>query len=479
MMRRTMSMTVPPGASPRGVLALGATVAMVATFAGLGVSPADAETTTDLTQGAVFAMSNARDGNTIVAYDTVDGALVEAGRFATGGNGSGSFEDTANSLVLATTGGEIAPNNLVDPDSGQQFLFAPNAGSDTLSVFRVDADGLELVEVQDTSGRNGRSGTKPVSVTVNNGLVYVLNSGEITDDLFDEDGGIIDNCTTGEEPRITGFSLADDGQLTPLNNSTRGLSGDAQSGCAQISFSPDGNHLVVTERLAQPERLDQQVSDNERIDDEGVIDIFEVERRDNPNATRTRKADVFDATGQGPFGFTFTPNGNLLTTEQFDGPPPAGLQRGAAASYKIDGDLQRNQTDLVATSPSIRNRGTDTCWFVADDGAQFAFATSFFDGGRISSYSLDDTGFVDLVDPVASSDTDDTATDNVGTGASDLALNGDSSVLYQLNSLNGTINAFANNGDGTLDFIEQVTPFPQEAFGPGGGMGAPIGLVAN
>lgn len=478
-MRHAMSTTTPTGASPRAVLALGATVAMVAAFAGIGVSAAEAEPGTDLTEGAVFSMSNARDGNTIVAYDSTPGGLVEAGRFDTGGTGSGSFEDTAHSLVLGTVGGEIAPNNLVDPGTDQQYLFATNAGSDTLSVFAVNPDGLELVEVQDTAGPDGRNGTKPVSVTVNDGLVYVLNSGEITDDLFAADGSIINNCTTGEQPRITGFTLADDGQLTPLNNSTRALSGEAESGCAQISFTPDGNHLVVTERLAQPGGLDQQVSDNERIDDEGVIDVFEVERGVNAAATRTRKAEVFDATGQGPFGFTVTPNGNLLTTEQFDGPPPAGLARGAVASYQIDGDLQRNQTDLLATSPSIRNRGTDSCWVVATDDGAYAFATSFFDDGRISSYSLDDTGIVDLVDPVATSDTDDAANDDVGFGASDLALNSDSSTLYQLNSINGTINAFANDGDGTLTFLEQVNPFPQEAFGPGGGMGAPIGLVAN
>ncbi len=74
---------------------------------------------------------------------------------------------------------------------------------------------------------------------------------------------------------------------------------------------------------------------------------------------------------------------------------------------------------------------------------------------------------------------DDAADDGVAMGASDISLSSDSAYLYQLNSINGTINAFVNNGDGTLTAIEQESPFPQAAFGPGGGMGAPIGLAAN
>ncbi|CAN5847795.1 hypothetical protein BH23ACT10_BH23ACT10_23900 [soil metagenome] len=448
----------------------------------LGSTVANAQTADgpSLTDGAVFAMSNARDGNVVVAYHrAADGTLTEAGRFDTDGAGSGSFEDTANGLVLATTGGEISPNNLVEPTDGEtQLLFATNAGSNTVSVFRVDDDGLELVDVQDSGGE------KPVSVTVNDGIVYVLNSGETNDDLFDADGNVIANCTTGFRPSVSGFRLSDDGELHAIRGSRRRLSGESVSGCAQVSFNPAGTVLVATERLAQPRRLDQQRSDEERIDDEGVIDTFAVNRRTG----RLSRAHVQDATGQGPFGFTFAKNGNLLTTEQFDGPGPIGLGRGAATSYQFDDKGKHRfhrrgkyrsgrRGDLVATAPSLRNGGTDTCWFVATDDGALGFTTSFFADGRISSYRLDDVGIVELIDPVATSD--DAAADDVAMGASDIALSGDSGYLYQLNSINGTINAFANNGDGTLALLEQVAPFPQEPFGPDGGMGAPIGLAAN
>lgn len=416
---------------------------------------------TDLTERAVFAMSNDRDGNVVVAYDrNVDGSLDEVGRFDTGGTGSGSFEDTANGLVLVTADGEISPNNLVEPaPDDQQFLLATNAGSNSISVFGVTDDALELLDVEDSNGE------KPISVTVHDGLVYSLNSGETNDSLFDDQGNVIPNCTTGERPSVTGFRLSDDGQLTPIPGSRRRLSGVTASGCAQVSFDPSGRVLVVTERLAQPRRLRQQMSADERLDDEGVITTFVVNARG-----RLGRQRVTDATGQGPFGFTFTKAGVLATTEQFDGPDGPG--RGAAASYVVQGD-----GSLLRSSPSIHNGGTDTCWFVVTDDQELGFATSFFGDGRISSYEVGDVGLVRLLDPVATGS--DSASDGVETGASDLALSRDSAYLYQLNSINGTITAFANNGDGTLTQIQQVTPFPQPVFGPGGGEAAPVGLASS
>ncbi len=450
------------GRSARGAVGSTGAVALVAGLA-FAAPTAQAEHL-DLTEGAVFAMSNARDGNTVVAYyRDADGTLTEQGRYATGGTGSGSFEDTANGLVLGTSKGEAAPNNLIElADGGQQLLFATNAGSNSISVFQVNPDGLDLVDVERSNGE------KPVSVTVNDGLAYVLNSGEKNDDLFDADGNVIDNCTTGKAPTVTGFTLSAGGDLSPIKGSTRKLvSKQATSGCAQVSFTPDGKTLVVTERLAQPNRLGQTRSDNEVVDDEGVIDTWVVGRNG-----RLQRPRVFDATGQGPFGFTFLKNGALLTTEQFDGPNGPG--RGGAASYTT------GPSGVIApSSGSVRNGGTDTCWFVAADSQTIGFATSFFGEGRISSYALDGDGIAGLIDPVATSATDDATADGVELGSSDLSFSGESEYLYQLNSLNGTINVWANDGSGSLTFVEQQTPFPQPAFGPGMGMGAPIGLAAN
>lgn len=84
-----------------------------------------------------------------------------------------------------------------------------------------------MVELQPSGGE------KPVSVTVNRGVLYVIHSGEATDDLFDSEGVAIPNCTTGTLS-ITGFTVT-------------------ARGCAQISFTPDGDVLLATERTANDE----------------------------------------------------------------------------------------------------------------------------------------------------------------------------------------------------------------------------------
>lgn len=395
--------------------------------------------------GAVFSMSNAASGNVVVAFSrSSDGTLTEAGRFATGGNGSGGFEDTVNGMILGNAQGESAPNNLTGVSD---LLFVTNAGSNSITVFRVAGDGLEIVEVQPSGGE------KPVSVTVNKGLLYVLHSGEVVDGL------VPPNCASPVLPTVTGFHVSSGGELTPIPGSTRELSGSVVSGCAQVSFNPRGDVLVVTERTAN--------TPGQAPGDEGVINTFVV------NADGTLGAhQVFDATGQGPFGFTFTKPGALLTTEQFDG--PLGPSEGAAASYAVNSD-----GTIAATSPSVRNGGTDTCWIVVTDNGKYAFTTSFFEpnnpaapfpesqrnGSRISSYRVDRDGTLELLEAVAF---------DAAQGASDMSLSRNSKFLYQLNSFRGAINAFAVGSDGRLTLIQTV-----QAHAPSPVNAEVIGLAAS
>ncbi len=59
-----------------------------------------------------------------------------------------------------------------------------------------------------------------------------------------------------------------------------------------------------------------------------------------------------ESTGVGPFGFTFTQRGQLLTSENF-----AGAQgQGVAASYEVEKDGA-----LTPLGPTARNGRSDTC----------------------------------------------------------------------------------------------------------------------
>ncbi|MFF0173338.1 lactonase family protein [Micromonospora profundi] len=407
---------------------------------------------TDLRKGAVFLMSNAEDGNEVVAFSRAsDGKLTEVERFPTGGTGSGSFEDSANALVVGSAEGEASPNMLIDQ---RRLLFVPNAGSSTISVFQINADSLELVEEVPSGGQ------KPVSLTVNNGLLYVLNSGETANHLFDEDTNVLENCTSGARPEITGFSVSSGGELTPVKNSTRQLSGQAHSGCAQVSFSADGRSLLVTERLAKlPAHADSEVDD-----DEGTVVTFQVRQDGTPGRKR-----VQDATGRGPFGFAVTRSGTVLTTEQFGG--FANDNASAVASYTFD-----ENGGLEASSESVFNKQTDTCWVVVNGDESLAYASSPFGDGTISSFSVTDGVPKLLHESASAEDGKDRKNDHVPTGATDLALSSDSRYLYQLNSFEGTLTVFKANQDGSLAYVEDHRVFDLEVFGEGG-EGDPMGIA--
>lgn len=401
----------------------------------------------DLRAGSVFLQSNDPLVNEVVAFGRdASGKLTEVGRFPTGGSGTGSFEDSAQGIVLGTEDGETSPTQVVDD---ARLLFVVNAGTATITVFRVDADGLERLSVTPSGG------ARPVSLTVRDGVLYVLNSGEVDRRLFLGGGGALENCAHGGAPSITGFRVSAEGALRPIEGSTRTLSEQGDSGCAQVSFSPDGETLVVSERIAS-------------VDDDtvGALVSYAVED-DGTLGDKTVSAP----TGSGPFGFTFTSQGVLLATEQNGGyANPGG---GGAAAYTVDDGR------LEPVGETVANHQTDTCWIVVTHDQRFAFASSPFEGGAISTYSVGSDGSLTLAHPSATSQDGIDVTDNVVTdGVTDLALSQDSRFLYQLNSFEGLLYSFRVESDGRLTHLGTEEVFDLAVFGAGG-QGAPFGIAAR
>jgi 6-phosphogluconolactonase len=91
--------------------------------------------------GAVYVMSNDPTSNEIIACDRDSrGQLTFWNAYTTGGFGSGSGAAPLGSQGALT----ISANH--------RWLFAVNAGSDDVSVFRVRRHGLELVGYYDSRG---------------------------------------------------------------------------------------------------------------------------------------------------------------------------------------------------------------------------------------------------------------------------------------------------------------------------------------
>ena len=79
--------------------------------------------------GAVYSMTNAAAGNSILIFDrAANGALTAAGSVATGGKGQGSGLGSQGALTLS---------------ADQRWLLAVNAGSNDVTAFSVTDDGLQ------------------------------------------------------------------------------------------------------------------------------------------------------------------------------------------------------------------------------------------------------------------------------------------------------------------------------------------------
>ncbi len=348
------------------------------------VGPARADDDRGGDRGAVYTMSNAAAGNAVLMFDRLgDGRLVAAGCVASGGSGTGGGLGNQGGLVLS---------------EDDRWLLAVNAGSHSLSVFEVRARGLRLVDVAPTGG------TRPISVTEHDGVVYVVHAG--SDD-------------------IAGFTLSARGQLRPLADSVHGLSG-AGVGPAQIAFTPAGDFLLVTEKATNR------------------ITTFAVDRRGRPTDRR-----VQDAAGVTPFGFAFGRRGQVVVTEAFGGAPDGS----ATSSYRVGRD-----GTLTVISASAATHQTAACWAAVTPNGRFAYAANA-GSGSITGYAVARDGQLSLLD-------EDGRTGVTGAGSApvDLALAG-GRFLYNLNNGSHAIAAFVVGRDGSLTPLPFATGLPVGANG--------------
>ena len=407
----------------------------------------------DLREGAVFVASNDGNGNKVVAFDRkANGRLKEVGRYDTGGKGSGSFEDSSKSLVLGTVNAESSPTQLVDK---AEYLYSANAGDDTITVFKVLADRLQVV------ARVPSGGQKPVSLTVANGLLYALNSGEEEDRLIigPESLGpaaFVENCTTGGLPSVTGFRIGANGGLAQIPGSTRILGGGRDSGCSQAQLTPDGTTLVVSERRAGKQTADGTFK--------GAYSVYPV-LQDGTLGPMS----VATPTGNGPFGFTFLKDGTMLSSEQ-NGPAPYA---GQVSSYTVNPD-----GSVTDNGPAVNTGGSDTCWVVADESKRLAFASSVMTGGSIASFRIGKDGRLTRLHIAASAvDGASIDKDDSPDGLTDLSLSRDGEYLYQLNSIFGSVLVYQVNPNGTLILLEQHQVFRLQLPFQGGQL-SPMGIAS-
>jgi 6-phosphogluconolactonase (cycloisomerase 2 family) len=330
--------------------------------------------------GAVFVMTNGADNNEVIAFDrSANGTLAERNHFDTGGRGSGGVTDPLESQGSLTL------------SQDHSLLFAVNSGSGTVSVFKVLGSTLLLVDKEATGG------SAPVAVAQWNNLVFVLNQ--------------------GGPGSVVGFRLGGGGPLQRIKNSTAFLSGNATGG-ASISISPDGQFVLVTERLAN------------------TIDAFRVQ----PNGTLG--PIVVDANpAPGTFSLAFAPNGKAIVSET----GPAGASGASAvSSYGVGADGK-----LTPVSQSVPAFADANCWNVlTPDGTRVY--TSNAASASISGFNIAKDGTLTGIGSTV------VGNNPPGSTNLDIAVTADGKYLYTTNSGTGSVGIFRIESDGTLTSLGQA-----------------------
>jgi 6-phosphogluconolactonase len=275
----------------------------------------------DGSRQAVFVMTNDANHNEVLSFlRAPDGQLLEGRHFATGGRGSGGAIDplgSQGSLLLSQDG---------------RHLFAVNAGSGDVSVFRVLHSELLLTD------REPSGGSEPVAIAQHGDLLYSLNAA----------GG----------SNVTGFQVHQD-RLIPIENSTRFLTNNEPGG-ASISFSPDGRFLAVTEKQTNN------------------IDVFTVQ----VNGTLS-PIKVTPSIGPGVFSIQFAPNGFALVSET----GPSGVTNGSAiSSYQVQSD--GTLTPVTTSAPTL---GAANCWNAVTPDGRFVYVSNA-GSATISGFSIATNG---------------------------------------------------------------------------------------
>ena len=273
--------------------------------------------------GFVYTLSNQTSGNTVMVYKrSSSGSLTFNASYAAGGNGTGGGLGNQGAVILS--------------DDDDDMLLAVNAGSNSISSFKINNGVLDLKSTVSSGGM------RPVSIAQHDDIVFVLNAGGTNN--------------------ISGFKLKDNGMLQPILNSTRPLSA-ASTGPAQISFVNDGKVLVITEKATN-----KIISYT--VNDDGIPGVMHSIISSSPT----------------PFGFAVGKHENIFVSEAVGGAPGASV----LSSYNIS-----NNGVITLIEGSVGAGQSAACWVVVTNNGKFAYTTNTA-SNNISTFGVKNNGSINV-----------------------------------------------------------------------------------
>jgi 6-phosphogluconolactonase (cycloisomerase 2 family) len=401
---------------------------------------------------AVYAGTNGQQ-NGLVAYGRkTDGTLAFVGEYQSGGAGG-----------RLNAGGPIDPlisqHSVLNVDN--RFVLQVNAGSNTVSSFRVNKDfSLTLVSVVPSGGFG------PDTIVERDGVVYVANVSS-------------DGVYTGEADQvgdIDAFELnRGTGHLQEIPGSKRQLLGRP----SDLAVGRSGRSLVVSIYNAGSSAISDSAAAAElesfAIARPGILTPSPVSaitstRRNNDQNRNLPSAigiAIRNVHGHEVVVVTeareFLANGQEASLSQF--------QTGSVSTFELNqlGFLSPISLD-VPTSSQITtgpvNTSTSTCWISFDKDGQTFWVVSA-SSSIISSFRLNEDGSVEEIDSRAATGVPvnpDAANPAAGaTGFVDVAESENSDFLYELESGAGKVNVYQiSSSDSPLTLLQQMsTGLPQ------------------
>jgi 6-phosphogluconolactonase (cycloisomerase 2 family) len=209
------------------------------------------------------------------------------------------------------------------------------------------------------------------------------------------------------------------------------------AGPAQVSFTPDGDALVVAEKATSC--LTVYLLDEDGLPGDPVCHA---------------------SSGETPFGFAFAPRAHdwlgrgfdrLIVSEAFGGAPDAS----AVSSYILGDDAEPQPV-----SESVPTTETAACWIAISDGGRYAYTTNT-GSGSVTGYRIAAGGELTVLD----------ADGRTGvTGAGGMPIDADvgglfGRTLFVLDAGRHSIVSFFIRGDGGLVRLGETGGLPAAAAG--------------
>src|SRR6201984_3310598 len=343
-------------------------VAAIVVFTAVGLAQAQTRPTKKTAGGHLYMQTNEVENAIIHYHWSANGALAEVERVATGGAGSGELSPIYH--IKRPNDFEGAGSVILTPD--RRFLFATNAGDNSVSSFAVDKEGrVTLLDVKPT-GNPTNGGAKSLAYAPSSRTLFVLH-------------------TVGPD-HLRLMSVDEKGKLTARPEQYSVNTKDwPNRGPTMVVLSPDGKFLVVA--TAFDEFSSRKNPDGSVIlwiphGPDGMLHVI-VSNAPDPDGLVVfpvgkdgglGEPSFYDARGAVPFYIAFLHNRPDTFLIGF------GVADGLAMG-RIDAEGKINVGPIVKIDTSA-GLPSEVCWLAVSPNDRFVFTTNF-GYSTVSSFRID------------------------------------------------------------------------------------------